>query len=128
MSAENVALLEDIYKRWAQGDFRTPVSEGFTVELAPEFPDAGKHVGVEGVAAYMRGFLEPWERITITAEEMIEENDQVLVRVFQQGTGDLSGIEVEVRYFMLWSFEGATPIRVQSIMEESDAMARVGGG
>ncbi|MGH2981782.1 MAG: nuclear transport factor 2 family protein [Solirubrobacterales bacterium] len=130
MSDQNVALLEGIYERWSQGDFRTEAAYGeqFSVELGPEFPDSGVHAGLEGVAAYTKGFLDPWERITITAEEMIDGEDKVLVRVLQSGTGRSSGIAVELRYFHLWSFDGTTPARMASIMEEADALARLGRG
>lgn len=128
MSAENVAYLNGIYERWGRGDFRTPVSDGFTIEMGPDFPDAGEHVGVEGVAAYTRGLLEPWERLTIEAEEMFEGEDEVLVRVLQVGTGKSSGIPVQLRYFQLWIFGGPQPSRMVTIMDESDAMAHLGGG
>jgi ketosteroid isomerase-like protein len=129
MSAENVELLREIYDRWGTGDFRPHPSLGqdFTITMGPDFPDSGVHAGLEGVAAYMKAFLEPWKRVTITAEEMTDSGDRVLVRVLQSGTGESSGIPVEMRYFHLWSFNGATPLGMETIMHEADARARLGG-
>jgi hypothetical protein len=73
----------------------------------------------------MHGFLEPWKQITIIAEEMIEGENKVLVRLLQQGTGELSGAEVAVRYFMLWEFAGSKPIALLSIMDEGEARSRL---
>ena len=96
--------------------------------MGPEFPDSGVHAGLDGVAAYMKAFLEPWERLTITAEELIDSDNRVLVRVLQSGTGVSSGVAVELRYFHLWTFDGARPVGMETIMHEADAMARIGQG
>jgi ketosteroid isomerase-like protein len=129
MSAENVELLSRVYEHWGAGDFRPDPSLGqdFTITMGPEFPDAGVHAGLEGVAAYMRAFLEPWEWITIAAEELVDSGDRVLVRVLQSGTGASSGVAVELRYFHLWSFTGGGPAGMETIMKEADARARLEG-
>jgi ketosteroid isomerase-like protein len=131
MSAENLELLRRVYDRWGGGDFHPnpDFAEEFTITLGPDFPDAGTHRGRDGVAAYMKGFLEPWERLTISAEEMTDAGERALVRVLQSGTGSASGIAVELRYFHLWSFEDGRPTAMESIMREDDARARfVDGG
>jgi ketosteroid isomerase-like protein len=127
MSAENVELLRDIYERWAIGDFKTEdrADPDFTITMGPDFPDAGVHAGRAGVAAYMRHFLEPWERVTIEAEEMSEAGDRVLVRVLQSGTGTSSQIAVEMRYFQLWTFAHGRPVAMETIMKEGEARARL---
>jgi len=127
VSNQNVEVLEGIYERWEHGDFRTPVADGFVLVMDPEFPESGEHVGPDGVSAYMKRFLGSWERITIKADEMFDGEDKVLVKVHQVGTGLASGIAVDLRYFQLWTFDGSTPIRAESIMEESVAMERIGG-
>jgi ketosteroid isomerase-like protein len=130
MSAENVELLREIYDRWGTGDFRPHPSLGqdFTITMGPDFPDSGVHAGLEGVAAYMRGFLEPWERVTIAAEEMTDSGDLVLVRVHQSGTGQSSGIAVEMHYFQLWSFSGTRPLAMETIMHKAEAIPRIDRG
>jgi ketosteroid isomerase-like protein len=127
VSAQNVELLREIYERWARGDFapEPSFSEEMTLALGPDFPDSGEHTGPEGIAAYMKGFLEPWDRLTITAEQLIDSENRVLVRVLQSGTGASSGVAVELRYFHLWTFDGARPVLMESIMEEADARARL---
>lgn len=119
-------MLEDIYARWSQGDFDLALGEQFSIALDPDFPDTGVHSGLEGVAAYMRNFLEPWERLTITAEDMIEAEEKVVVRVLQVGIGKASGIPVELRYFHVWSFDGSAPTQVRSVMHEAEALAMGG--
>jgi ketosteroid isomerase-like protein len=130
MSDQNVELLGDIYERWGRGDFSPEPSflDDMTLALGPEFPDSDVYTDPEGIATYMKGFLEPWDRLTIKAEELIDGGDKVLVRVLQSGTGVSSGVAVEMRYFQLWTFDGAKPTRLDSIMDEADAMSRLGHG
>ena len=74
----------------------------------------------------MRHFLEPWTRVKISAEEIIDAGDSVLVAVRQHGAGQASGLETEFRYFHVWSFRGARVIRWEAIRDRRDAMAAVG--
>jgi ketosteroid isomerase-like protein len=129
VSEENVELLRRIYERWEAGDFKPDpaLEDDFTITMGPDFPDSGVHAGLDGVAAYMRGFLEPWELVTISPEEMIASGDKVLVRVRQAGTGTSSRIPVEMRYFHLWSFDGPRPVAMETIMYEGEARTRLEG-
>jgi ketosteroid isomerase-like protein len=128
MSQENIEIVRGIYERWGEGDFHTAdVFDSHVVfVLRPDFPDAGAHLGTEGVAAYMRGFLEPWTHITIEAEEVIEAGDSVLVAIVQRGVGESSGAATEFRYFHLWTFRGGKVIRLEGIRERADALAAAG--
>jgi ketosteroid isomerase-like protein len=130
MAEENLEFLRRLYARWADGDFDTAsyFDDRFDVVLGQKFPDSGVHRGTEGVAAYMREFLEPWERITIEAEELTGRGDRVLARVHQAGTGESSGAPVELRYFHLWTFEEGAPVRMESIMDEGEARGRLERG
>ena len=74
----------------------------------------------------MRGFLEPWTRITIEAEEITRVGDSVLVAVHQCGVGGGSGAATELHYFHAWSFRGGRVIRFESIREASEAREAVG--
>jgi hypothetical protein len=44
----------------------------------------------------------------------------------QSGTGISSGIAVEPRYFQLWTFDGARPVGMETIMHEAAALAAIG--
>ena len=129
MSQDHVRTIEAIYEDWGAGRFRR-LDELYdphvTFVLRPEFPDAGVYVGAEEIARYMQGFLEPWSRITISAEEIVEAGDSVLVAVHQLGSGRASGLETDLRYFQTWSFRGAKVIRWEAIRDRRDALAVVG--
>ena len=129
MSQENVEAVRDVYERWSQGDFRSGVDvldPLVLFVLRPEFPDAGTYLGPERVAEYTRGFLEPWTRITIEAEEVIDAGDSVVAAVLQCGVGGGSGAATEFRYFHVWSFRGGKVIRLENFRERAEALEAVG--
>ena len=117
MSEENVEAIRGVYELWGEGDFRGGV-DLFDPEvefvLAAEFPDTGTYRGPQGIAGYMRHFLEPWERITIAAEELTDAGDAVIASVLQAGVGAGSGIPTEFRYFQTWTFRDGRVIRLEN--------------
>ena len=118
-----------IYDRWREGDFRTADERFdplFLLVMRPEFPESGTYLGLERLAEYMRGFLEPWSRITIEAEELIEAGDSIVAAVCQRGAGTSSGAVTEFRYFQVWTFRGPVAIRLETVREREDALALVG--
>ena len=129
MSQKNVDTIRAIYGRWSEGDYRASVDAfdpDVLLVMRPEFPDAGVYLGVEGVAEYTRGFLEPWKQITIEAEEIVVAGDSVVVAVRQRGVGAGSGAATEFAYFHVWSFRGHKVIRFETFRERAQALEATG--
>ena len=125
---ENIATIRGVYDRWSVGDFSdTEFFDPLVVfVMRPQFPDAGTYLGLERVAEYMRGFLEPWERITISMEEIYGAGDSVVAKIHQQGAGGASGAVTDFRYFQVWSFRGGKVIRFETVRERGEAMELAG--
>ena len=123
MAEENVEAVRRIYERWAEGDFRAG-TDLFDPEmefvLSAEFPDTGTYRGPAAISAYMRGFLEPWERLTIAAEELTDAGDQVIAKVLQSGVGAASGVPASDRYFQVWTFRGGRVVRMENFRDRPD--------
>jgi ketosteroid isomerase-like protein len=129
MPEDHVRTIEAIYGEWGVGNFPRLddlYDPHVTFVLRPEFPDAGVYLGAEEIAGYMRGFLEPWVRVTISAEEIIVAGDSVLVAVHQRGAGRGSGLETDFRYFHAWTFRGSSVIRWEAIRNRPEALEVVG--
>jgi ketosteroid isomerase-like protein len=129
MSTDHVETLRRLYERWARGDFGgTEIyDEHVVLVLRHDFPEAGAHHGRDGISAYMRNdFLKDFAGATISGEEFIDAGDSVIVRVDQQATGPRSGVPVRMSYFQVWTFRGNLVVRLESIMERSDALEAVG--
>jgi ketosteroid isomerase-like protein len=129
VSQENVETIRGVYARWSDGDFqgqRDLFDPLILFVIRPEFPNPGTYLGIERVAEYTRSLLEPWERLTIEAEEITEAGDTILAAVNQRGVGGGSGVSTGFRYFHLWSFRGTKVTRFESIRELADAREAAG--
>jgi ketosteroid isomerase-like protein len=129
MSQENVKAVRGVYDRWSNGDFQASLDLFDPLALLvqrAEFPDAGTYLGVEKIVEYTRGFLEPWTRIAIEAEDITDVGESVVVAVRQRGVGGTSGAATEFRYHQVWSFRGSKVIRLENFREHSEALEVVG--
>jgi ketosteroid isomerase-like protein len=127
----NVEAIRGVYEQWRNGDFTGGVDlfdPHVLFVIRPQFPDAGAYLGLERVAEYTRGLLEPWAKLTIEAEEVTGAGDSVLAAVIQRGVGEESGIATELPYFHLWTFRGGRVIRFESIREREEALEAAGLG
>jgi ketosteroid isomerase-like protein len=129
MSQENLDAVRAVYAEWENGNFRAGVdlydAHAVLVQGA-EFPEAGAYLGLEGIADYMRTFLEAWERVTIEAEDLVDSGDSVVAAVTQRGIGKGSGASAELRYFQVWSFRGGKVIRLETVRDRSAALNAAG--
>jgi ketosteroid isomerase-like protein len=129
-SRDNVATVRRIYERWGQGDFREGVElydPHIVLVLRPEFPESGPHYGVDAIRRYMReDFLRDFSEPTIEADELLDAGDSVVAHVDQRASGPRSGAPVRMTYYQVWTFRGEAVIRIESIMERSDALRAVG--
>jgi ketosteroid isomerase-like protein len=129
MSQDRVVTVRSIYEHWAEGDFRATFDlfdQNVVFVMPPELPDAGTYLGNEAVAEYTRGFLEPWEHITMEAEELLSAGDSVLASIVQRATGEASGAATEIRYLQLWTFRGDKVIRLENFRERDQALQAAG--
>jgi ketosteroid isomerase-like protein len=129
MSAERVQAVRNVYERWGKGDFRASLElfDPLVLFVLPDgFPEAGTYLGIERIVEYMRGFLEPWSRIAIEAQEVTGAQESVVAAVRQHGIGGASGAKVEFRYHQVWSFRGPKVIRLENFLERDGALAAAG--
>jgi ketosteroid isomerase-like protein len=129
MSERNLEIVRGIYDRWAEGDFVPPAGlyhEGTVLVMRSPLPEAGTYRGLEGIRRYMQGFLAAWERVTISAENLVGEGDAVVADVHQVATGKGSGATVEMRYCQAWILRDGRVDRFESIQERADALAAAG--
>lgn len=114
-----------MYDGWGAGDFSVGADlwhPEVDFVIGPDFPDTGHYHGLEGVLRYTKLFLEPWDRITIEAEEMEVVEESIVAAVLQAGTGSVSGAATEFRYFQVWTFADGKVIHWQNYRDRESAM------
>ena len=129
MSQQNVDAVRAVYEEWAKGNFRAGVNLYDPLVLfipLADFPAGRHYLGTEGVREFMRGFLAAWTKLTITAEDLMESGDSVVVTARWQGVGKESGALTEKLVFDVWTFRGPTVTRVEFFPDRRDALEAVG--
>jgi ketosteroid isomerase-like protein len=129
MSEEHIEIVRAIYGSWEQGDLsagEADLDPDVTFVVRPPFPESGVFHGPDGVREFMSRFLANWERYTIEAEHLEAVGDTVLARIHQHGKGKASGIDTDVRSYMLFTFRGRRILRIESILDEAEALEAAG--
>jgi ketosteroid isomerase-like protein len=129
MSQDNEEIVRSMFDSWAEGDFRSgsaDLDRHVTFVVRSPFPESGVVHGPDGVRKYMNGFLEQFDQLTIEAERFRAAGDTVVVQARQYGTGRSSGAPADVRYFMLFTFRGGKIVRIESILDEAEALEAAG--
>ena len=122
-------MVRRIYDGWAAGDFSAGVDEldrHVTFVVSPDFPAFGVFVGLADTRDFIRDFLEQWEQTTIEQEHLQAVGDTVLAHVLQRSKGRASGVEAELRFFMLFTFRGSKIVRIETVLHEREALETVG--
>jgi ketosteroid isomerase-like protein len=129
MSRENTEVVSGILTGWAVGDLHAGAAdfdEHVVFVVRPDFAEWGVFVGSDGVRRYMHRFLESWEHTTFEAEHLQAVGDTVVVRLVQRGKAKVSGIELELRFFQLFTLRGGKIVRLESVRHEREALEAVG--
>ena len=131
MSQENVETVRTVYDEWEKGNLRAGEELWDTLALfipapTPDGTETGYYIGPEAVAAFMREWVKPWKKLTISAEEIIEAEANVVVVGRQRGVGRESGLTVDMLQFHVWSFRGPKAIRFEVFPERVEALEAVG--
>jgi ketosteroid isomerase-like protein len=82
----------------------------------------GTFRGPEGVIRSLAEWLEPWEEHDIEAEEFTEVGEQVLAVIHLVGRGAASGMEIDQRFFQVYTVRDGKIIRMVEYIRRGDAV------
>jgi ketosteroid isomerase-like protein len=126
MPGPAVEVVHQLYRHLEQGDFAStadmldPDAEFHWIEGLTEGPSRGR----AEIARFMRDvFLAPWERITESAEEVIDAGDRVAVRVHQYATPRAAEGTVERVYWAVWTVKAGKITKFEAFEERAEALA-----
>jgi ketosteroid isomerase-like protein len=129
MSQESVEIVRRAFAEFEQGNFWVP--EVFDPSVRIEWLDAlavgaSETVGLEQLGATLRGWFESWDRMTMTAERLIDAGDQVVVIGVWHGRGRASGVTTEWRVGQVWTMREGKAIDVASYRDPDQALEAAG--
>jgi ketosteroid isomerase-like protein len=86
----------------------------------------GVHRGKAAVARIMASWVGTWHEYRLDVEELIDAGDHIVLGVRESGRGKASGVPMESRYAMVWTFRDARIIRgltYESVSQALDALS-----
>jgi ketosteroid isomerase-like protein len=128
MSQENVELVKRFEESWAASDLQTALE---CVHPEMEFdwsdsmgPFAGMYRGLDGLTRFWTEMLEAWEHFAPEMEEVIDIGpDRLITLDVVRGRGRGSGVDIEARGAMLWSFRDGKIARAKMFQTKDEALA-----
>jgi ketosteroid isomerase-like protein len=114
MSEENVRFVRNIYRLVERGDAGAweLLPRDFVIDLSRRLIDPVILRGPDEMRAFYGDLEAPWAGgASLEVEELIDAGDQVLVLIRFGGRGKMSGAEVEVLVWNLWTFREGESVR-----------------
>ena len=125
MSQENVEIVREAWDAYSRGDYDriTGFHDPHIVVITLE---DGALYGNNAVLANYKRWNEAWERAQTTLEEVIGHGDRVFVTVRFHGRGRASGVEVETRFYEVYTLRDGRVLRIDEYEHRADALEAAG--
>ena len=130
MAQDNLATARLLYGWFAAATAPPPeVSEivhpDVVIEEVADFPDGSVYRGVEGVRAWIQGFFDVFEEISIVPQEYIEAGDTIVVPTKQRFRSK-AGLDVEWEITQVIRFRDGKLIYATGYRDHAKALAAAG--
>src|SRR5215211_6175146 len=104
MSEANVEIVRKAiaYEYYGVGN-RDEAEEIFDPHVVMNPIDEGPSSGFDAMRADLERWASAFEELRVTVEEIIDAGDQVVVVAHHQGRGRASGVEVDTRFYEVYS-------------------------
>jgi ketosteroid isomerase-like protein len=126
MPQESFQIVDGLIDAWKRRDLHAAL-ERMHPQCEVRGVEASETLqGHDGVAAAFRDWFEAFEEFTIEAEDLFAKGDRVLVTMRQRARGKGSGLEIEERFYQLFTLRDSKVFRFEEYSEEADALKALG--
>jgi ketosteroid isomerase-like protein len=131
MSEENVAVVRRALEAWGRGDPKAAadlLDPEVEWSMPANLPDAGTYRGRDEVVRRLQGFLDAWDDLTVTVEELLDAGDRVVALVRYSGRGRESRIEITGASTdaQVWTVRNGKAVRVELYGGTAEALEAAG--
>jgi ketosteroid isomerase-like protein len=128
--SDNVKVLERHYEAFNRGDLEgllEPFDPGVVFVEDPSVrPDAGSHMGIEGMRTFFQAMFDGSQEVAVDAVGWIDQGDLVIVEIRLHGRFRHTGIAGEARFFHVWTFRDGCITRLQMYTDKEQALRELG--
>jgi ketosteroid isomerase-like protein len=124
MSRENVEIVRALYDAFNGRDLH-----GLLDLMAPDIElrtTVETFRGHEGVAAFIQEADRTFDGFTLTAGDVIDAGEVIVVAVHEQGHGKGSGIDINDDFTHVWTLRDAHAVSLQAFTNRPEALEAVG--
>ncbi len=127
MSVESIEVVRKAiaYEYYGVGD-RAEAEAIFDPQVVLNPIDEAASSGFDAMRADMERWASAFDELKVTIEEFIDAGDQVVVVAHHQGRGRESGVEVEVRFYEVYTLRDGKVWRVDEYTERAEALEAAG--
>jgi ketosteroid isomerase-like protein len=120
MSEENVEIVR---RAW---EFEGEALEHYDPDFVSNRLDEGTVYGLDAVLQANQRWREAWEVLEERADEFIDAGDHVVVTNYFRGRGRGSGVEVDHRYYEVYTLLNRKIVRMDEFTEREKAFEAAG--
>jgi ketosteroid isomerase-like protein len=127
MSQKNVEIVRRAFawEVYGVGD-RAEAEEFFHPDVVMNPVDQGAFYGRDAMRDDMERWASAFGELTVTVEEIIDAGDQVVVVAHHRGRGRKSGVQVDTRFYEVYTLREGKVSRVDEFNEMAEALEAAG--
>jgi ketosteroid isomerase-like protein len=127
MSEENVEIVRRAWEFEAYGSAdRAEALATFDPNVVYTPVEEGPSDGLDALLDYIERWGAVWEELEMTAEEFIDGGDRVVVSGYFRGRGRGSGVEVDTRFYEVYTLRDGKIVRLDEFIGRADALEAAG--
>ena len=124
MSEENVDVARRAFEFEIYGRGEAAAIFDPNVVMNPVEEEA--YHGLDAIRANFEQWSSAWDALEVTAEEVVDGGDRVLICAHHKGRGRGSGIEIDARFYEVYTLHRGKVVRVDEFAERAEALKAIG--
>jgi len=127
MSEENVEIVLRAFAYEINGvGGRAEAEAIFDPYVVMKPTEEGPSYGLDAIRDNFKHWKGAWEELDVTVEELIDAGDCVFLTAHHRGRGRGSGVEVDARYYEVYTLREGKVSRVDEFAEREEALEAAG--
>jgi ketosteroid isomerase-like protein len=127
MASGNVEIARRAFAFAVQGRSDAAAAlDDFDPDVVLNSVEQGTSRGRDAVRRNFERWASAWEDVEATAEEFVDAGDRVLITAYFRGRGRGSGVEVDARFYDVYTLHEGRIVRVDEFTDRDDALEAAG--
>jgi len=127
VSQENVEIARRAFAFAVQGRADASAAlDDFDPDVVLSSVEQGTSRGRDAVRRNFERWASAWKDVEATAEEFVDAGDRVLITAYFRGRGRGSGVEVDARFYDVYTLRDGRIVRVDEFTDRDDALEAAG--